>query len=180
MARPPAPPATEHGPFVVNVSRLRKAPGSRRHVHAQGSLPDLAVTGSAVPEGADVDVDVTLEAISGGVSVTGTVTAPWVGACRRCLLEARGVLHIPVREVYGPGGDGEDTYPLTGDAVDLAPVAHDAVLLELPPAPLCTAGCLGLCPECGANLNLDPCGGHDRRDDRWAALDVLRGGVDEG
>lgn len=137
-------------------------------------LADLVVTGSAVPQGADVTVDVTLEAIAGGVSVVGTVTAPWAGDCRRCLQPAGGELRVAVRELFAPGGDGDDAYPLAGDEIDLAPVARDAILLELPVAPLCRPACLGLCPECGANRNIEPCGAHERTDPRWAALDVLR------
>lgn len=162
--------------FVVNVSRLRRAPGTRRAVHVAAPLEDLAVTGSGVPEGAEVEVEVTVEAISGGVSVVGEVTAPWAGDCRRCLQPASGTLRVPVRELFAPGGDGEDVYPMSGDEIDLEPVARDAVLLELPVAPLCRPACLGLCPDCGANRNEDPCGGHERTDPRWAALDVLRDG----
>lgn len=160
-------------PFVVNVSRLRRVVGTRRRVQTSGVIADLAVAGSAVPEGAGVAVDVTVEAIIGGVSVAGTVSAPWAGSCRRCLHPAEGRLLTSVRELFCPGGDGADAYPLTGDVVDLAPLARDAVLLELPLAPLCQPGCKGLCPECGADLVRDPCGGHERRDERWAALDAL-------
>lgn len=164
-----------HSPFVVDVGRLGRASGNRRRVQVSGPLHDLRVTGSEVPDGADVVVDVTLEAIGGGMAVDGTVTAPWEGVCRRCAGRATGVFRLHVRELYMPGGDGEDAYPMAADAVDLALAAHDAVVLELPPAPLCRADCLGLCPECGADRNVAPCGGHQQRDERWAGLDVLRG-----
>lgn len=160
-------------PFAVPVGQLRRSPGRTRQVAVRGPLADLAVSGSRVPEGAGVAVDGTLQSMPGGLALTGTVTAPWAGVCRRCTAEAGGVLRVAVRERFAPGGDGDDAYPLAGDVVDLAPVARDAILLELPPAPLCAASCRGLCPGCGADLNTDPCGGHDRRDERWAALDVL-------
>ena len=51
----------------------------------------------------------------------------------------------------------EDTYPLEGDQLDLRPLVRDALLLELPLAPLCREDCRGLCAECGADLNLGPC-----------------------
>ncbi len=65
-----------------------------------------------------------------------------------------------VRERYAPAGgtDGdEDAYPLAGDELDLEPLARDAVLLDLPLAPLCADDCLGLCPQCGANWNVPTC-----------------------
>ena len=115
-----------------------------------------------------------LESVLGGVSVTGTVSAPWTGACRRCLAAASGVLDCPVRELYTEDGDGDETYPLDDDDVDLEPLVRDAVLLELPLAPLCRPDCRGLCPICGADRNVEPCDCEAPPDPRWAALDVLR------
>jgi uncharacterized protein len=102
------------------------------------------------------------------------VIAPWAGECRRCLAPASGVLELPVRELYTEDGDGDETYPLADDEVDLEPLVRDAVLLELPRAPLCRPNCLGLCPTCGANRNEEACGCEAPRDPRWGALDVLR------
>lgn len=161
-------------PFVVHVAGLRKTAGTRWHEVRQGVVPDLRCGSSFVPDDADCEADVTLEAVSGAVEVTGTVTAPWQGECRRCLAVARGQLRIPVRELYTVGGDGEDTYPLRADTLDLEPLVHDAVLLELPPAPLCGPDCRGLCPWCGANRNETDCDCRPPADERWAALDALR------
>jgi uncharacterized protein len=162
-------------PFLVNVMGLRRQPGSTRAEHRSGPLPDLAVSASAVPSGAVVEVDAVLEAVHNGMVVTADIAAPWTGECRRCLRPVAGVLHSHVRELYEEHSDGEETYPLRGDQVDLAPLARDAVLLELPQAPLCLEDCLGLCPECGANRNEADCGHVTSTIDlRWAALDALR------
>lgn len=162
------------GPFVVHAAKLRRAVGSRWHERREAPVEGLDSPGSAVPADAPVVADVTLEAVLGGVSVTGTVGAPWEGACCRCLAPASGELHLAVRELYTDDGDGADTYALDGDDVDLEPLVRDAVLLELPLAPLCRADCQGLCPECGANRNEEPCACAPPNDPRWAALDILR------
>jgi DUF177 domain-containing protein len=162
-------------PFVVHAARLRRALGTTQTVACSGPIADLAVTGTAVPEGAPTTVDATLEAVFGGVTVVGVVRAPWAGACRRCLAPISGSVRVAVRELYTEGGDGEETYPLHGDDVDLEPLARDAVLLELPVAPLCRPDCKGLCPSCGADWNEGPCSCEPARDPRWSALDVLRG-----
>src|SRR5207302_11514852 len=115
------------------------------------------------------------EHADGGIVVRATVDAPWQGECRRCLLPASGTVHADVRELYERASDGEETYPLSGDQLDLAPLARDAVLLDLPLAPVCTDDCQGLCPECGANRNDGDCGHSEvPTDPRWAALDALR------
>ncbi len=167
-------------PFLVHAARLRRQIGTRWHEVRRGEIDDLACSGSAVPAGAEVEADVVLESVVGGVAVAGTITAQWAGTCRRCLEPAGGTLVTPVREHFTEGGDGEETYPLHDGEVDLEPMVRDAVLLELPQAPLCRESCLGLCPVCGADRNVEPCDCPPAQDPRWAALDVLRGGGDQG
>jgi uncharacterized protein len=161
-------------PFLVHVARLRRSRGSRSHELRSAPIPGLEITGSSVPEDSDVSVDVVLESVAGGIEASGTVEASWAGACRRCLAEASGRLVVPVRELYTETGDGEDTYPLVDDSVDLEVLAHDAVLLELPPAPLCRPDCLGICAMCGADLNEETCDCKPLGDPRFAVLDALR------
>lgn len=162
-------------PFVVAVGSLSKAPGARRAERRQGLISGLAVTGSAVPEGLETVVDVVIELVSGGAIARGTVEAPWAGECRRCLQPAAGVLRAEVWEVFEEEHDPEQTYPLRGDQIDLEPMARDAVLLELPLAPLCKVECRGLCPACGADRNVGDCDCEPALGDpRWTALDVLR------
>lgn len=161
--------------FFVDVTPLRKQPGSVLRVQRSGRLPGLRLSAAAVPEGDEVAVDAELAWASDDVVVTATVRAAWSGSCRRCLGEAVGELTAKVREVYEPVSDGEETYALDGSRLDLAPLVRDAVLLGLPPAPLCMEGCLGLCPVCGANRNEARCSCDvSPPDPRWAALDALR------
>ena len=126
--------------------------------------------------GGEATADLMLESLPGPALVAaGTVSADWTGECRRCLGVATGTVQVDVRELFEPGADDEETYPLTGDEIDVAPLVRDAVLLELPLAPLCREACAGLCPVCGANRNDVDCGHEpDDRDPRWAALDQLK------
>jgi len=161
--------------FLVDVTALRKVPGSVLRVQAAGPVPDLRLSAAGVPEGDEVVVEAELAWASDDVVVSATVRAPWSGSCRRCLGEAVGEVVTRVREVYEPTSDGVETYPLSGSRVDLGPLVRDAVLLGLPPAPLCKEGCLGLCPVCGANRNEARCSCDvSPPDPRWAALDALR------
>ena len=160
-------------PFLVNVATLLKSPGTVQRERRAGPLDGLGVTSSRVTRGAEVAVDVALEAVHGGVMAHGIVQAPWEGECRRCAGRATGGLEAEVRELFEEDSDPETTYPLRGDQLDLEPLARDAVLLELPAAPLCREDCRGLCPDCGADRNERACGCEAAPDPRWAALDVL-------
>ena len=42
--------------------------------------------------------------------------------------------------------------------LDLRESVREALLLELPITPYCREDCPGLCPSCGAELALGPCG----------------------
>src|SRR3954452_16563711 len=81
-------------PFRVNVAGLRRTPGARRREQRRGRISDLAITSSRVPDDGEVEVDVVIEVSDGGVVATGTVAAPWVGECRRCLVDVGGELLV--------------------------------------------------------------------------------------
>jgi uncharacterized protein len=167
-------PPKAHEPFLVEVAALRREPGSARRVSLSAPLPGLAVPTSAIAEGEPVTLDALLESVSEGILVTGTVTARWEAACRRCLEVASGPLEVEVRELcVAEPDDEETTYRLDGDLLDLAPLVQDACILELPLAPLCSEGCLGICPECGANRNAEACACVAPVDPRWGALAAL-------
>lgn len=162
-------------PFVVNVGALLRSSGLRRTEVRRGPLSGLSVIGSVVPEDGEVTLELTFESVPGAVVATGHVSAPWLGECRRCLAETSGTVISKVRELFEQQHDPDETYPLAGDQLDLEPLARDAVLLELPLAPLCHEGCRGLCASCGADRNSDPCDCElEAPDPRWAALDALR------
>lgn len=177
-------------PFLVNVAALRPTAGGRHHVVRSGPLDGLEITSSSVPSGAEVEVDVDLEVVDGGVVATGTVSFPWVGECRRCLRLVTGRIVTPVREIFERAprirvedlddADESETYPLMGDTVDLVPLARDAVLLNLPLAPLCREDCVGLCPMCGADLQEQPCDCIDQPGHPvWAALHELQLAIED-
>ncbi|MHB8465694.1 MAG: YceD family protein, partial [Acidimicrobiales bacterium] len=128
-----------------------------------------------VPDDAPIELDLTLEAVEGGIVVAGTIGATWIGECRRCLGAVRGDLTASVEEIYVREPEEGETYPIDGDHIDLEPLAREAVVLALPLAPLCRPDCQGLCPTCGADRNDGPCAcPAEEGDPRWAALDALR------
>ena len=84
----------------------------------------------------------------------GTVRAPWVGICRRCTVPVSGELCIAVSERFAdPPITDDELYPICDETIDLGPLVRDAIVLELPMAPLCREDCRGLCPHCGSDRN---------------------------
>lgn len=116
--------------------------------------PSLGVAMVNVPEGGELGLDVRLEGVAEGVLVTATVRAPLVGECARCLDLFTSAADVRFTELFtrDASDDDADGYLLVGDLIDLEPALRDALVLELPLAPLCADDCPGLCPECGVRL----------------------------
>lgn len=173
--------------LVVSVTEIRRRPGTRleldRTLEAFGL--NLALTEVGVPDGSAIRLLGELESIHEGVVLTGRVTVPWVGRCRRCLRDVEGEATVDVREVFERRPVEGETWPLEQDHIDIGPLLHDTALLSLPLAPLCAEACLGPAPEAfpavvEADGSSTGGGGDDGgaaasppKDPRWAALDDL-------
>jgi uncharacterized protein len=161
-------------PFVVNVADLVHHPAMRREEHLTGPTDTIVVTETVVADQSTLAVDVRIEAVSDGVLVKGTAKVSWGSTCRRCLDPIEGTTVAEFQEMYSEHPVEGETYPLRHDAVDLELVAREAILLDLPLAPLCEEGCKGLCVTCGANLNEGACSCPPVVvDARWVGLDGL-------
>ena len=67
-----------------------------------------------------------------------------------------------------------DPYILTEDMrLDPDVLVAEDLFLEMPARFLCSEDCRGLCPNCGADLNLGPCACEAPKDPRWDALKDL-------
>lgn len=142
-----------HLPLIFDTRGL--GPADVRSVTRNAPAPaGLGVAMVNVPEGAELSLDVDLEGVAEGVLVTATVRAPLVGECARCLDMFTSTTEVRFTELFARDAseDDPDGYLLVGDLLDLEPALRDALVLELPLAPLCAVDCPGLCPECGVRL----------------------------
>jgi len=151
-------------PFVFDTRTLGLA--DVRSVKRTTPAPPSLGTGMVgVPEGAEIELEVELERVTDGVLVTGTVRAPLSGECARCLDSFVSAIEVRFTELFTHDADSADAdgYRLDGDLLDLEPALRDALVLELPLAPLCAEDCPGLCSECGIRL-ADAGAGHAHAD----------------
>lgn len=165
--------------FVLDVISLGRRPGTMKELHRVVTADErIGLDLIAIPVGAEVDLDLQLQAVSEGVLVTGTVSGPTAGECARCLEPFTGTVEIQLTELFAyPHSATEQTteddeiYRIVDDKIDLEPVITDQIGLELPLQPLCTPDCAGLCPECGVRMAIAGSGhGHEILDPRWAGL----------
>jgi len=160
--------------LVLNVAELLRRPGTEKEMDLACTTDELDVHDERLVDG-PVDVDLRLDVLTDGIVVSGTVSAAWTGQCRRCLAEVGGPLTVPIHELYQIVLTDPDAFPIVQDQIDLTPMLREALLLEVPAAPLCRADCAGLCPVCGTDRNERVCDCDTTvRDERWAALDALK------
>lgn len=101
------------------------------------------------------------------IFLDGEVRGRVIGECARCL-ESFEFTHVPrfsfimvprqgrwaEEDLEGGGGD---LCWYEGEEIDVSPMLRERMLLTLPTLPLCREGCLGLCAQCGRDLNAGPC-----------------------
>ncbi len=115
----------------------------------------------------------------------GEVQGELIGQCGRCLEEYALSLDRTFSVVLTPrpplGREMELSYDelsasfYDGETIDVSALIHEQTQLALPSIPLCQTECQGLCPQCGANRNVEPCSCQpERRDSRLAILSALR------
>ena len=163
---------------VFDLGRLQLSSGHAPQVELQVRLDPFEFGGQTYsPEGARVPVLLDAARTSHGYSLRLRYEAVLDGPCMRCLEPADARMVFDAREIDRPGG-GEDLRSpyLDGDELNVRAWAHDALALALPAQIVCREECLGLCPECGVNLNeAGPEHRHERAPDpRFAKLRELR------
>lgn len=173
-------------PFVFDARELGRRPGAMREFDRDLPAADLlggekaaTLDGLYSAEGADLRLTLRVESVVEGILATGRVSGSLVGECVRCLDPVEVDLDAEFQELFYydlenlTAEEAEEAQRVVEDLIDVAPLVHDAVMLELPLQPLCEEDCPGLCAQCGARLADDPDHGHETVDPRWAALSSL-------
>jgi uncharacterized protein len=151
-----------------NVSQLLKSlTGTIRRVEVDEFDPQLAVDPGIV---SPTRGSLKLMRTTDGILVTGTLTHEIRSECGRCLEPFTRTQQLEINEEFLPVVDVNTGVPIPGssetDAFTLAPdhvldlteAIRQLAILESPLFLLCKEECQGLCPSCGANLNVEQCG----------------------
>jgi len=90
-----------HGALVFDMRSLSRQAGSARARQLTVPAPeDLRLELASVPVGASVELDVRFEAVTEGILVTGSATAPLAGECARCLAPLASTVTASFTELY--------------------------------------------------------------------------------
>jgi uncharacterized protein len=119
--------------------------------------------------GSPIEVDVKVSKAADKFLVDGTLTGRVKVRCDRCLepfdLEVKSKFNVYL--AVNPSGPSDEDIELLdeemeveflkGETIDLDDVVREQIYLSVPMKCVCKSDCRGLCPQCGANLNLAPC-----------------------
>jgi uncharacterized protein len=150
------------------------------HVDETLAGSDLDLSWSDTPITGMLSLRMDLSRDDAHVSVQGSITGETTRQCVRCLKEFVDPLAVRFSADYvkkqakgrkqGRQASGgapepetagdvvEDVYGYVGDEIDLVPMLREQVILAEPMHALCREDCLGLCPVCGRDRSLAPCG----------------------
>ena len=119
---------------------------------------------------------------AGALSLRGEISCSAVCICDRCMSEydffKTNELDVPLAAEL-EDEENPDIFLLDGDTLELDEVLETCFILDMDMKFLCREDCKGLCPQCGANLNLGPCACRADLDPRMAVLGQLLDTEDE-
>ena len=180
------------GSMRYNVAQLLMEPtGSTRSFQLDETLDEALVSEeSGNPEGGLVWAhgEVKVLRTHHGVLVKAALQTELHTTCSRCLQEIRHDSILEIEEEGFPSVDPstgrpedlaedlENAIPIDSQhMLDLTDVVRQYLLTDIPIKPLCQEKCLGLCPDCGVDLNKEKCTCDTAAvDPRWGALAGLQ------
>ena len=130
---------------------------------------DLDYRGAEFKQTRPLKVGAVAELAGGEIRIRGHLDTTLEGSCDRCL----GAVELPIErdfdlfyrpvstiareeEIEVPADEMEVGF-YSGEGVELDDVIAEQVILALPMKVVCNSECRGLCPTCGANLNVEQC-----------------------
>ena len=158
----------------------------RELAHGPIDTPGELAQADPLFEGLDLALDGPVR-VTGRLQSTGEGRYFWHGGlrtvvaahCRRCLRPVTVPVEADVGALFSQDADAledPDAYALAPEArvIDLRPAIREELILAAPRYVVCRDDCRGLCPRCGQDLNVGPCGCAPEADPRWSALASLR------
>jgi uncharacterized protein len=159
----------------LDLKPILAAPGKKLSFSFEMDLSDLEFAGRH-PARQPVRVSGTVRNTAGVLEMELTAATVLDAVCDRCgkafSLEKEVPFRCLLAEELQNEEDDEIVLLENGEA-DVEELARTAFILGMDTKTLCSEDCKGLCPRCGADLNLGPCSCKRESDPRLAVLAKL-------
>ena len=160
----------------LDLRQIARQPGSSLPFHCELDLSGFEWNGSR-PVAAPVQVEGVVRNMAGALVLNAEMTGVLSLTCDRCakpFTRTKTVAYETLLAEQLEQEDSDDIVLLDKDCqLDLDALLGDMFILGLDTKNLCSEDCKGLCPGCGADLNVEPCRCKKQVDPRLAKLAQL-------
>lgn len=147
--------------MVVDLLPVLNNEGAERSVEGLVELNHLKLSESGPEFLEPVSVKGSMVNIGGAITFTGTVSGSFRVLCARCAKELCEPFAFDFSEALSNDtekvSDDDTVVAFSGTAIDITDIVISNILTNLSLRYLCSDDCKGLCPKCGADLNVSPC-----------------------
>ena len=161
--------------MLLNVKPILHTPGKRLDFQFELDLSDMEFSGR-YPISRPVAVSGEVRNTAGILELTLNARSTLDAVCDRCgkaFVQEKDVLFACMLAEELQNEDNDEIVLLEDGMVDVGELARTAFILDMDTKTLCSEDCKGLCPRCGADLNLGPCSCKKETDPRLAVLAKL-------
>ena len=151
--------------MLLDVKPILRDPGTRLPFRFTMDLSDLEFSGRH-PVSHEVTVEGEAYSSADVLHLDLTARTTLDAVCDRCGKAFAQDKEVPYSCMLAQELQDEDN-------VDVGELARTAFILGMDTKTLCSEDCKGLCPRCGADLNLGPCSCKKEQDPRLAVLAKL-------
>jgi uncharacterized protein len=161
--------------MLFDVRPILRTPGKRQAFRFELDLSDVEFSGRfpiSRPVAVEGEVRNTADLLELDLTANTTLDA----VCDRCgkaFLQDKTVRYACMLAEELQDEENDEIVLLEDGKVDVGDLARTAFILEMDTKTLCSEDCKGLCPRCGADLNLGPCSCKKETDPRLAVLAKL-------
>ncbi len=124
------------------------------------NVDTMPFSGKIFPDRLITEVDVDLCYYKAGETIAMTVkgTCDVKTICSRCSADIVATIEIDEFFPIVPDcGGNENEYTHNGTFIETNDFLRESLVIDIPEKILCNPSCRGLCPECGADLNIKSC-----------------------
>ncbi|WP_325244973.1 YceD family protein [Dysosmobacter sp.] len=161
--------------MLLNVKPILHTPGKRMDFQFSMDLSDLEFAGR-YPVTQPVEVTGQVRNTADVLELELTARTTLDAVCDRCgkaFPQEKEVTYQCLLAEELQNEDNDEIVLLEDGQADVGDLARTAFILGMDSKTLCSEDCKGLCPRCGADLNLGPCSCQKEVDPRLAVLAKL-------
>ncbi len=137
--------------MLIDISKIKSSTGDVLVIDETLDISELD------PAFSDVKVEGKIKNIAGVLTIKAVISGIYTSVCDRCMEDASVKLEAKLDTIFDLNEAKDDSLTLENGKIDLTRTAYDALSLEIPMVLLCKEDCKGICPNCGANLNVEEC-----------------------